>query len=205
MNTLQGGKHRMMKLNYDNTVIGHKTTSSEGIHKSVFIGGYAGRTTNESTTSGNTMVGYSAGRQFFGNRCTYIGLESGLKSTGSTNIFLGAAAGAISTGDNNIYIGTESGFNYTGSNNIFLGNNVDANANGKSYIFTVGVEGGYLLNGNMGTTKSLTINGTTTINSVLNLTPLATAPATPAVGAIYVNTNGHIYCFIGGTWKQLDN
>ena len=47
--------------------------------------------------------------------------------------------------------------------------------------------------------------GTVRITDVLILTPRAGAP--PAIeGTIYVNsTNNHIWCYINGTWRQLDN
>ena len=44
------------------------------------------------------------------------------------------------------------------------------------------------------------------ISDVLRLEPRAAAPASPSEGDIYVNsTNHHIYCYLGGVWKQLDN
>lgn len=48
--------------------------------------------------------------------------------------------------------------------------------------------------------------GEVTINDVLNLTPRATAPASPTEGTIYSNSSdNHIYIYLNSTWKQLDN
>ncbi len=49
-------------------------------------------------------------------------------------------------------------------------------------------------------------NGNVNINAVLHLTPMATAPASPTAGDIYLNsTDNNLYCFIGGIWVQLNN
>jgi hypothetical protein len=43
------------------------------------------------------------------------------------------------------------------------------------------------------------------INDVMRLEPRASAPASPSEGDLYVNsTDHHIYCYLNGTWKQLD-
>jgi hypothetical protein len=44
------------------------------------------------------------------------------------------------------------------------------------------------------------------ISDVMRLEPRASAPASPSEGDIYVNsTDHHIYCYLNGVWKQLDN
>ena len=44
------------------------------------------------------------------------------------------------------------------------------------------------------------------ISDVMRLEPRASAPANPSEGDIYVNsTDHHIYCYLNGVWKQLDN
>jgi len=59
-------------------------------------------------------------------------------------------------------------------------------------------------NGNIG------INNTTParklhINDVMRLEPRTSAPGSPSEGDLYVNsTDHHIYCYLGGVWKQLD-
>ena len=43
------------------------------------------------------------------------------------------------------------------------------------------------------------------INDVLSLTPRASAPSTPSEGDVYVNsTNHNIYCYLNGSWVQLN-
>lgn len=49
-----------------------------------------------------------------------------------------------------------------------------------------------------------TNSNTVTINDLLNLTPRGAPPSSPNTGDIYVGTDNHIYCFLGGLWKQLD-
>jgi hypothetical protein len=44
------------------------------------------------------------------------------------------------------------------------------------------------------------------ISDVMRLQPRASAPSSPSEGDIYVNsTDHHIYCYLNGVWKQLDN
>ena len=47
--------------------------------------------------------------------------------------------------------------------------------------------------------------GGLTVDSFLKLTPQADPPASASTGMIYVDTDGHVYCYLGGVWKQLDN
>jgi len=49
-------------------------------------------------------------------------------------------------------------------------------------------------------------NGRVNISSVMKLTPQASAPTSNEEGDIYVNSSDHhIYCYLDGAWKQLDN
>ncbi len=44
------------------------------------------------------------------------------------------------------------------------------------------------------------------INDILRLEPRNQVPADPSEGDVYVNsTDHHIYCYVAGVWKQLDN
>jgi hypothetical protein len=44
------------------------------------------------------------------------------------------------------------------------------------------------------------------VNNILNLVPRSAAPSSPTEGTIYVNSSSHhIFCYLNGTWKQLDN
>jgi hypothetical protein len=45
-----------------------------------------------------------------------------------------------------------------------------------------------------------------TIDDILMLQPRTTTPSSPEEGMVYVNdANNHIYCYLGGSWIQLDN
>jgi hypothetical protein len=49
-------------------------------------------------------------------------------------------------------------------------------------------------------------NGGAVISDVMQLRPRPTEPTSPAEGQLYVNSiDHHIYCFLNGVWKQLDN
>lgn len=49
-------------------------------------------------------------------------------------------------------------------------------------------------------------NGKTNINNVLRLIPQSSAPSSATEGDIYVNSSSHhIYCYLNGSWVQLDN
>jgi hypothetical protein len=44
------------------------------------------------------------------------------------------------------------------------------------------------------------------VSDVMRLQPRSAAPGSPSEGDLYVNSsNHHIYCYLGGSWKQLDN
>jgi len=44
------------------------------------------------------------------------------------------------------------------------------------------------------------------VSDIMRLQPRASAPSSPSEGDIYVNsTDHHIYCYLNGVWKQLDN
>lgn len=57
----------------------------------------------------------------------------------------------------------------------------------------------------------LTVTGATvfetyvTIEECIKLTPTVSPPNNPVKGWIYMDTDGHMYCYNGIAWKQLDN
>jgi hypothetical protein len=72
-------------------------------------------------------------------------------------------------------------------------------------VYAIRADGKSYFNGNVGI-------GTTTpqralhISDVMRLEPRASAPDNPSEGDIYVNsTDHHMYCYLNGAWKQLDN
>ena len=59
--------------------------------------------------------------------------------------------------------------------------------------------------GNNAPAAMLDVYGDVKIKDVLHLTPLVSAPSSPENGDLYVGTDNHIYCYLNGAWKQLDN
>ena len=55
------------------------------------------------------------------------------------------------------------------------------------------------------TSEHVVMPGKVNIRDVLNLTPMSDAPSSPGNGDLYVDTDNHIYCYLNGAWKQLDN
>jgi hypothetical protein len=221
-------------LGHHNTYIGWKAGYQVGAnaHYNVFIGNSSGYYT---TGSNNVFIGERSGnRNTSGNLNVFIGLQAGQKNkTGNNNMFIGSNAGqSDSTGGNNTFLGTSAGqYNISGSNNVYIGWRAgSANDNNTNTI--IGVEAGAFSTGSgnvfigyragqseAGSNKLFISNSSTsnlvqgdftaktvTINDILILTPRATAPATPVPGMVYVNSvTNHIFCYINGAWRQLDN
>ena len=80
---------------------------------------------NNTTASGNTVVGYQAGytqTTAGGGYNTYIGYYAGRLSTSYQNVFIGSNAGENSTGANNTFLGVSAGASVTsGNNNTIIG------------------------------------------------------------------------------------
>jgi hypothetical protein len=70
---------------------------------------------------------------------------------------------------------------------------------------TLHVAGNLIVDGTItnGPNKQVEAN-TVTIDEVLSLTPRSAPPVSPKQGDLYVGTDGHIYCYLAGNWKQLD-
>jgi hypothetical protein len=110
----------------------------------------------------------------------------GGESSTFNNTFVGAGAGSggfsSKLGDNNVCLGYDAGSGATGDNQLFIANNSSTT----------------LIYGNFETEK-------VTIDDVLILTPRSSAPTNPVNGEIFVHTNNNIYCYLGGSWEQLNN
>ncbi|MCD4724449.1 MAG: hypothetical protein K8R63_06360 [Bacteroidales bacterium] len=153
----------------------------------------------------NTASGYRALRKNTGNYNTAFGFEAmRWHTSGSNNVAIGNNALVNNlSGSNNTIIGSSAGLG-TGSGNIsgnvFLGYWAGANETGDNKLYIDNSSSSTpLIGGDFSTNK-------VTINDVLKLAPRASAPTGPTEGEIYVNsTNNHIYCYLGGSWKQLDN
>ena len=108
------------------------------------------------------------------------------------------AYGSFVVGRYNIQNGTYN--SWISSEPLFvIGNGTSASTSNRSNAVTV------LKNGNAGFGTD-TPQRTVHINDVLRLEPRADTPSSPSEGDIYVNsTTNHIYCYLNGSWKQLDN
>ena len=115
-----------------------------------------------------------------------------LSATGSQNCAFGLGALTNNNGDGNVSIGFQSGYYETGSNKLFIDNQPrggEADARIKALIY--------------GVFNSNPDNQNVRINAILNL-PARSTPGSPDTGDVY-SDGTHIYCYLGGSWKQLDN
>jgi hypothetical protein len=159
------------------------------------------------TTGGyNASFGaWSSGKNTTGTVNTAAGyMANSNNQEGSYNTMMGGYAGngsSVHNKSNNVMIGYMSGYNATTGTdgNIFLGYMAGYNETGANKLYIENSSSSTpLIYGEFDNDK-------VTINDVLKLTPRTTAPASPTAGEIYVGTDGHIYCYLGGAWKQLDN
>ena len=142
---------------------------------------------SNTTGNNNTALGYAALQgNTTGSENVAIGYEAYKYNTGDHNVIIGFRAGRQTpvTSSGNVFIGYKAGYYEAGSNKLVIGNNWNG-------------AGAKLIYGDFST-------GKITIEKVLRLPPSVT-PTNPETGDIYVNSNGHIYCYLSGTWKQLDN
>lgn len=107
-----------------------------------FVGANTG---SYSTGSGNTAIGYSAGRWFMkGAQNVFIGYQAGSylvnfanpSDVGTGNNIIGAQAGYYNQADYNVFIGHQSGYsNVTGTDNVFVGTKTGYANTGSSNTF----------------------------------------------------------------------
>ncbi len=186
--------------NHFNTGIGYGTLQAVTGGSNTAMGYFSAKST---TGSSNTSMGaYSLYHNTTGQSNVAIGRNSiNWSSTGSNNTAIGYDAGYGSNGNNitgNTFIGYNAGFSAAGSYNIFIGNRAGENEAGSSKLYIENSNStSPLIGGDFSTNK-------VTINDVLILAPRSTAPTAPTNGEIYVGTDNHIYCYLGGSWKQLD-
>ncbi|MFH2096643.1 MAG: hypothetical protein ABIJ16_13115 [Bacteroidota bacterium] len=212
---------REITTGYSNTIVG----SESGYHittgtKNVIFGYKSGYETLIGIK--NVYIGNNAGYNNNGQCNVFIGNNSGYGSSvsdGSYNVFFGNECGrSITTASDNIAIGSGAAFNLTtGTKNVFLGNDAGfSNTIGVNNVF-LGPGSGYFETGsnklyiaNSNTTEPLIfgdfIENKVTITDVLNLRPRSSFPPIPVNGDLFYNsTDHHIYCYVNGVWKQLDN
>ncbi|MQP23795.1 hypothetical protein GFJ94_01810 [Flavobacterium sp. LMO8] len=126
---------------------------------------------------------------------------------------IGTADGTGSLAEQNTAIGGSAGYNVTtGQGNTALGftAGVTGDAGGGELDYTTAIGYGAITTADnqimLGrTVDHVVIPGKANIRDVLNLKPMSAAPSSPVNGDLYVNsTDNHIYCYLGGVWKQLD-
>ncbi|MCK4568926.1 MAG: hypothetical protein KAT76_01475 [Bacteroidales bacterium] len=201
----------------ENTAVGHKALYSNlgGIGNTAI--GYNALKLN---TDGNmnTAVGKSALERTLADENTAIGFEAlysnieGFNNTAigirtlynntcaSNNTVIGHYAGRYNgDGHNNTIIGCDAGRAYEKSGNVLIGYQAGYYEHDNNKLYIENSDSDFpLIGGDFSTNK-------VTINDVLKLAPRITAPSNPTEGELYVNSlNHHIYCYLNGSWKQLD-
>jgi trimeric autotransporter adhesin len=207
-NVAVGGQTLLSNTTGNNNVSNgyYSLNSNTTGYQNIAIGSYALRYNQDGQD--NVAIGYST---LTSNRG---GFNTGIGSESMKNIILGEGNTALgyrtlysnSSGVDNVALGHKAGEGSFGSSNVFIGSYAGSNAgplNNKLFIDNTNTSTP-LIGGDF-STNEVNLNGSVNISNVLNLNPKAVAPASAINGDIYVNTNGHIYCYIAGVWKQLDN
>jgi len=200
-NALKNNKVGTGGIGSQNIAIGYNALSNAVSASNVALGA----TALYSLTVGgqNTAIGEHAMRSLFdGSGNTSVGYASMIDADSSAfhNVVVGCWAGQHTSGNGNVYIGYQSGQQNYGSGNIFLG-----------YLTGTGITNytnKLIINSGTGTPLIYGEfdNKVVKITDVLQLTPRTSAPSNPTEGTLYVdNSTHHIYCYLNGSWKQLDN
>ena len=174
--------------------------------ENVFLGTNAGYWLDNGL--GNTFVGIDAGRSrdesgepwdyrssVNASYNTLIGDKSGYYITnGDNNLAIGYMAGFNNAdGSGNVFIGNQAGKYETGSNKLFIDNQARASevdARIKALVY--------------GEFAANPVDQTVTLNAVLKLTPMATAPTSPTAGMIYFNsTDQSLRYYTGTQWMKI--
>lgn len=188
------------------------------------IGAYA--LENNTTGIKNISIGTSSGAGIItGSENTIIGVGAGSNYDNSGSVFIGFNAGRDSQRDNELYIDnspTETPLIWGNFSTNFVKINgrlviINQHNNSEFHFPDTNGEVGQVLRNNGGgysywsdernysSNKNLAFDSNkVTINDVLILPPRASAPSNPTQGELYVGTDDHIYCYLGGSWKQLD-
>ena len=140
-----------------------------------------------SNESGASNVAFGFGSLYSntsGSQNVAVGASALRLTMGSENVAIGYQAGHSATGQStgNVFIGFQAGFYENGNNKLVIGNY--RNGAGSKLIY-----------GDFST-------GKVTIEKVLRLPPSAT-PTNPVTGDIYVNSNGHIYCYLSRCMETI--
>lgn len=157
------------------------------------------------TGQGNTAVGYNAmiSNGYYNENVAIGAYALNWNSNGNYNVGIGHSANNFNTdGSNNTIIGCHAGAGtalHAKSGNIFIGYQAGYYETGDNKLYIENSNSSSpLIYGDFSNDK-------VTINDVLRLSPRATPPSSPTEGEIYVNSSDHhIYCYLNGSWVQLD-
>ena len=172
--------------------------------------------------SGNVVIGTPAPKNEIltlrrdvddGTRISIYNLSTESEAFAGLKLFSATADGGLSV-QHDTYTGTYGLFGHTADRFLLYSSTNSAgisimplSSSGDVRIYS----GGYLsTNERLRITSGGNVGiGTTNpqrrlhISDVMRLEP-SSAPSNPSEGDLYVNSNHHIYCYLGGCWKQLD-
>jgi hypothetical protein len=170
-NTFIGGFGKSVLSGSYNTAVGYgavQTNSTQSYNTAVGYGAL-----NKTLSGNNTAIGYNAGNSSLGSSNVLIGAYSGDHIDGSYNVFVGRYAGygnassagstaaynvavgdqalnELGDGQYNLVIGKSAGYDIEdGSYNLLIGNLVDIDTSGQDYVFRLGYDTRYLLEGDL--------------------------------------------------------
>lgn len=171
----------------------------------VFIGDGSGAFVKKGNS--NVYIGRKAGQyNDYGNSNTCIGENSGTSSDGSNNVFLGFNSGRTAI-SNNVILGSYSGYNSYGSNNIFIGYRAgysEVVSSNRLYIESSNANSDSTLIYGEFDNDLLKLNARVNIRDFMILQPRDTAPASPAKGTVYFDSNDNKAKMWDGTaWQSL--
>ena len=167
----------------DNTCVGFRSGMNSIQNGNTYIGTNSG--VSNSTGSANTYIGNHSGAvDTQGSRNVYIGNNvANSQLTGNDNVYIGNdVASASTSGFNNVYIGSSSAIsNITGVNNVYIGFHAGFNRIGSGELIienssssTPLIYGDFYrdllkINGHLAVTDSLQINGSTYVDSIIDI------------------------------------
>lgn len=204
----------------ENVAIGNAALVANNSGENTIIGNGAG---NGITGTANTISGHASGGNFTASgHNTVFGWGALTGSAGNGNTAVGSASLESTSGAHNIGFGRKVGSNITtGSFNYIFGSYVDAKSAtadgqlnigntifGKALYATAASSSATKSDSTIGigidatTTSTLTLRASTTTISSLNI-PSGTAPTSPVDGDFWQDGT-HLYAYIGGASRQLD-
>ncbi|MBL7104363.1 MAG: hypothetical protein ISS18_08535 [Bacteroidales bacterium] len=185
-----------------NTAIGTRALYHNEGNGNTAIGGFA-LADNETGYNNTAIGGFALADNETGISNTANGRNSlDLNTTGSYNTGIGTMAlSSNMTGNNNTAIGYQAGLFSGGANksgSVCLGYRAGYGQSGDNKLYIDNSSSTTpLIYGDFSTDK-------VTINDVLILPPRSSFPLNAVEGELFVSDTHHIYCKLGGVWKQLD-